>query len=142
MGETLKAITLHRPWGYAIVHFGKDIENRTWRCPLPVCAYIAIHNGKRWDALGAKFIQNTTDTFDAQMNPLEDPPGAIIAIARFAGNVQTSESPWFSGPIGWKLEAITPVDPVYCRGQQGLWNVQGDEILACRTSFKSAKKLA
>ena len=52
MKEIIKAVTLHRPWGNAIAdpHYGKNIENRTWKCPLPFGSFLAIHNGSKWDA--------------------------------------------------------------------------------------------
>lgn len=140
--QPLKAITLHRPWGHAIAHLGKDIENRTWKCPLPIGTYIAIHNGKKWDDSAVEFIRDVTDIFDATMNPVEDPSGAIIAIARFDGNTEDAPiSDWFMGPIGWKLSDVAPISPIYCRGQQGLWNVEGEALEQCRAAYKAAKSL-
>lgn len=50
----LKAITLHRPWPYAILRLGKRIENRGWECPLPHGAWLAIHAGKTYDFTQSK----------------------------------------------------------------------------------------
>jgi hypothetical protein len=97
--QPLKAITLHRPWGHAIAHLGKDIENRTWKCPLPIGSYVAIHDG----------------------------------------NTEDSDSDWFMGSIGWKFSDVVPIEPVYCRGQQGLWNVEGEALGQCRAAYKVAK---
>ena len=137
--QSLKAITVHRPWGHAIAHLGKDIENRTWKCPLPIGSYVAIHNGKKWDDSAVEFIRDVTSTFDATMNPVEDPSGAIIAIARFDGNTEDSDSDWFMGPIGWMLSDVTQIGPIYCRGQQGLWNVEGEALEQCRSQWQAAK---
>jgi hypothetical protein len=30
--EAMKALSIKHPWAWAIVHAGKDIENRTWEC--------------------------------------------------------------------------------------------------------------
>lgn len=74
------------------------------------------------------------------MNPVEDPSGAIIAIARFDGNTEDAPvSDWFMGPIGWKFSDVVPIWPIYCRGQQGLWNVEGDALEQCRAAYKEAK---
>ena len=120
----MKAVTLIRPWGYAIAHLGKDIENRTWNCYLQPGEELAIHSGKKWDDAALPFIQT--------IHPgLELPPealfqGVIIAIARFDGNCTRSNSPWFMGPIGWKLSNVQAIEPVECRGAQGLWTVPTD----------------
>jgi len=50
----VKAITLHRPWPFAIFHLPsgirKDVENRSWKPPFSVLGErIAIHAGKVFD---------------------------------------------------------------------------------------------
>lgn len=116
----LKAITLHRPWGYAIAHLGKDIENRTWNCWLPTGSLLAIHNGQKWDKAGVEFIKQLGLEPPTQE---EDKAGGIIAIVRFQGNITQSDSHWFFGPVGWQLSDVVPVEPVFCKGSQGLWSV-------------------
>jgi hypothetical protein len=48
----VKALTVQQPWAWAIVHGGKDVENRTqawsYRGPL------AIHAGTRWSERGGR----------------------------------------------------------------------------------------
>ena len=120
----LKGITLHRPWGHAIAFLGKDIENRrTWQCPLKIGDWVAIHSGKTIDRDGVDFIfQNTGVAVDGDL------PG-IVAIARFAGNRQPSESGrsiWHrEGQIGWHFDQVIPILPIVeHRGQTSLWNVE------------------
>ena len=47
----MKVLTVQQPWAWAIIHGGKDVENRTqawsYRGPL------AIHAGARWSDRGA-----------------------------------------------------------------------------------------
>jgi hypothetical protein len=49
----MKALTVQQPWAWAIIHGGKDVENRTqlwsYRGPL------AIHAGSRFSQRGADF---------------------------------------------------------------------------------------
>lgn len=57
----MKALTLWRPWPYAIFHLDADIakrvENRSWLPPERILGErIAIHAGKRWDDFGADYI--------------------------------------------------------------------------------------
>lgn len=48
----MRALTVQQPWAWAIVHGGKDVENRTqawsYRGPL------AIHAGARWSGRGGR----------------------------------------------------------------------------------------
>lgn len=47
----MKALTVQQPWAWAIVHGGKDVENRTtaWKHR----GQLAIHAGARWSDRGA-----------------------------------------------------------------------------------------
>ncbi len=117
--QLLKVITLHRPWAYAVEHLGKDIENRSWKCPLPPGSLIAIHAGLKYDKQGADWIQKLG--LDCPPDGAEH-PGGIVAIARFEGNVTASDSPWFVGPIGWRLADVVGIPPIARRGYQRLWS--------------------
>jgi hypothetical protein len=52
-GGVVKALTIHQPWAWAIVHGGKNVENRTqrWKYRGP----LAIHAGAAWSKRGAEF---------------------------------------------------------------------------------------
>lgn len=119
--QLLKVITLHRPWAYAVAHLGKDIENRSWECPLQPGSLIAIHAGRKYDKQGADWIRQGLG-LDCPPDGAEH-PGGIVAIARFQGNVTASGSPWFVGPVGWRLADVVSIPAIDCRGYQGLWNV-------------------
>lgn len=135
--KQLYAVTLWRPWPYAIMRLGKDYENRTWKCWLKPDSYLAIHAGKRWDESGAGWISGN---FGVHVLParLKHTEGAIVGIVRFGGNIKLDNSPWFSGPVGWRLYEPVPIDPVPCSGKQGLWVVEGDVLTAVRKNYKIA----
>lgn len=143
----LKCITLHRPWPWAIAVHGKDIENRTWPCPLTEGSLLGIHAGKAWDNSAEEFIDSIPS---ANLLPMLDEISpeshkiGIVAIARFLGNVQESRSPWFTGPWGWRIELLAEwIDrPVPCRGQQGLWVPSEDVIEVCRDRWNEQKNRA
>ena len=40
----MKALSIRAPWWFAILHFGKDIENRTWATNFRGTVY--LHAGK------------------------------------------------------------------------------------------------
>ncbi|PZO08918.1 MAG: hypothetical protein DCF25_22015 [Leptolyngbya foveolarum] len=115
------AITLHRPWPYAIAHLGKDIENRTRNllCVKPQ-GWLAIHAGRGYDFTGEDWIRQRFP--DCHLPELTEQRPGIIAISQFLGNVSESQSVWFGGPVGWQLgEVKVLLDAVDCPGKQGPW---------------------
>ncbi|RKH99005.1 hypothetical protein D7Y15_39335 [Corallococcus sp. AB030] len=131
MGEVrIRGITLWRPWGWAVVHADKDVENRGPRFPAPpVGSWLAIHNGKTWD-------QDNADAMASEFGlrvptEAEHPAGAIIGVARVEAVTRKTAfrpSRWYMGETGLWLADRTPIQPVACRGAQGLW-VLPDEVL-------------
>lgn len=129
----MKAITLHRPWAWAIVAGGKDIENRTWKPHASVVGQrIAIHAGIHIAWQGLTMIRNLTDTHDGPFSglPRDAFDLGIVGTAVVSGHVVASKSPWFEGPVGWVLSDVRRLAvPIPCKGAQGLWNVP-EEIAA------------
>src|SRR5690349_14904511 len=86
----MKALTVQQPWAWAIIHGGKDVENRTqawtYRGPL------AIHAGQRWSERGQwsnlvtraclDFYGTRAALHDPQFTSSESPRvfGAIIGL--------------------------------------------------------------
>lgn len=127
----MKALTLHRPWAWAIAGAGKDIENRTWRPPAAIIGQrIAIHAGRKLDRAGAYAIQHALGrrvTVDESVAMLREGIVATAVVDRFA---LRHDSPWFNGPVGWVLrDVIALPQAIPCKGFQGLWNVP-DDVLA------------
>lgn len=120
----MMALTLHRPWAWAIVHATKRVENRTWRPPTSIIGQrIAIHAGKKWDEDGWLFI---ADYFGFTLTPEVRDEG-IVGTARVTGYLTGSvfdPDPWLFGPIGWVLDDVRALPmPIPVRGRQGLWRV-------------------
>lgn len=126
------ALTIIQPWASLIIEGPKRIENRTWRPSSRLIRRgdtIAIHAGQKTDLAGAdKAID--MGLWDAT-NSMKTWPvrGAIIGLVRFIDTVTQSDDPWFCGPIGWRLADPVAIEPVFCRGAQGLWVVK-EEIEA------------
>jgi hypothetical protein len=121
----MKALSIQQPWAWAILYFGKDIENRSWPLPKNIHGRILIHAGKKYDKDGKSYIK---DMF-GQRNPIYIPPheclcGGIVGSVSIYGCVQNSGSRWFSGPYGFLLcdPAVVPFKPM--RGQLGFFEVQ------------------
>ena len=59
----MRALTLWRPWTWAVCHAGKRIENRPWRPWLSVMGQeIALHAGKTYDRAGRAIIKAVAET--------------------------------------------------------------------------------
>jgi hypothetical protein len=138
MKRQIKGITLQRPWGYAVTHLGKDIENRTWECDLDRGDFLVIHNGKKWDKDGELFIRQENRT-ELISNPDEElcPPGAIIGLVTFLGNLYQSDSPWFAGPVGWQIVNPVSIPPIPYKGQLGLWDIDSQTLNIIRHHYQA-----
>lgn len=140
----MKALTLWRPWSDAIVHGPKRIENRTWVPPARVVGeVIAIHAGKRYDTAADRYCEARGF---AALNR-HGCPGGIVGVARIVGASDPygfvwaedpyderlvgrlsglRTDPWWIGPVGWLLDDVIAIEPIPCRGAQGLWTVPAD----------------
>jgi hypothetical protein len=123
------ALTVIQPMGTAIVKGWKPIENRKWRPWRRVIGkLIAIHAGVKWDVDYALFIDRLVPSANARWT--ESPQSAIIGVARVVTSVdrltllQTQhDRDWFTGPHGWVVMDAREIDPIPCKGSQGLWKI-------------------
>ena len=126
----MKAITVHQPWAWAIIHAGKDIENRSWFCNGT--GELAIHAGKTYDPYAEAFMRSLGIEI-----PDELPSGAIIGVVNLTGAhhaYRCTEQFGLPSPkrcsswaipmsYHWQLDRPCPIEPISCRGKQQLWNV-------------------
>lgn len=144
----MKALTLWRPWPWAIFHCPsgpKRIENRGWAPPGSIVGQrIAIHAGKRFDLDAVDWIRSMGPRCpDPEQHPL-----GVVGVATVVGCVYAPlgdmplswsgrvtegqaravyASRWFVGPIGWVLDDVVALaEPVPCKGAQGLWDVPAE----------------
>ena len=121
----MKALTLHRPWPWAILHAGKRLENRTWEPNLRVGEIFAIHAGAKYDAAAALWMQEHLHL--SPPTPDADPIG-IVGLSMFEDIVMQSSDRWFFGPLAWKLSNVWSVEPIVMPGAQRLWTVPQDVV--------------
>lgn len=124
------ALSIRQPWAWAIIHAGKDVENRDWptRFRGPVC----IHAAK-----GMTLREYETAHNFMWSNRLATPPGAreesvfqeqvldrggIIGTAEIVDCVEASASPWFFGRYGFVLRNVRPVDFIPVKGALGFFD--------------------
>lgn len=118
------AISVRQPWAWAIIHAGKDIENRSWhsrkpaRRHLPIGKRICIHAAQGMTKAeyedGAELI---TKLHGSCAKPHELVRGGIIGTVLVKGGLTHSHSPWFFGPFGIVLADPQAVEPVRAIGQ-------------------------
>ena len=126
----MKAITLHQPWASLIAVGVKQYETRGW--PTAYRGTVAIHAGKTVDEVMVDQL------WDEEWGEL--PTGAVVAIADLTGCIRMTwdacnqayssgedrYGDWRPGRFAWKLENVRAIDPIPARGQQGLWDWEGD----------------
>ena len=135
-------LTLIQPWAWAIAHAGKRVENRTWKPWCPIGTYLAIHAGAKMDQGMAQQLRA-----DGIAVPSTVATGAIVAVAQLEGvathiNAVPDDQVdrWWCGPVGWLLDNVVPIEPVPCKGKQGLWRLEPVVLEAVRERWKAARR--
>lgn len=159
----MRAITLRQPWASQVFdrHNPKDIENRTTlKPPSDVFAltprgrlpFVAIHAGQKYEKNPA-YPRNVVIPAREGLAF-----GAIIGVVRvqlavdwrgeapvelrkaplYGSPRQIKASPWWLGPIGWKLVDAIPIKPVPCKGLLGAWHVPSSVVLEVANNLDEA----
>ena len=129
----VKAISIRQPWAWAIIHGGKDIENRDWQTAYrgPVAIHAAKGMGVSEYAEAARFITSTIGRVDNEWlmrwlgvcaAPDRLDRGGIIGVANIVDCVDKSESPWFFGKHGFVLTEPRPVGFLAVKGALGFFD--------------------
>jgi hypothetical protein len=116
--DQLRALSVRQPWAHAIVHFGKDIENRTRR--FGHRGWTLIHASSvvcpsEWDEAGDWMVERNLPA-DSLPFRAEAKRGGIVGVARIVDSVSASSSPWWMGPFGLVIDQAHPLPFVECKG--------------------------
>ncbi|MGO9740852.1 MAG: hypothetical protein ACLPN5_04945 [Roseiarcus sp.] len=123
------AISVRQPWAWAIIHGGKDVENRSEQAAATMKGRalghrIYIHAGKSMTRVDYEWAAE----FMAKLG-VSCPPKEELELGGFIGSVQVvdivnkSRSPWFArGGMGLALRDPEPCAFVPARGQLGLFD--------------------
>lgn len=127
ISSRMKALSIKQPWAWAILHAGKNIENRPRRTNYR--GTIAVHASLKLFPGWEEYYPNRA----LKVPPLEDLSiGAIIGFVDIVDCVEDSRSKWFLGPFGYVLENPQPLRrPVPCKGALGLWEVPAAVVRRC-----------
>lgn len=128
------ALSVRQPWAWAIIHAGKDIENRSWQAVnhgLRQRGRIAVHAAK---GLAKTEYEDARDTINEILAAAPDfglrcPEardllrGGIIGTVGVVDVVTESDSDWFFGPRGLVLRNPLPLrDFIPAVGALGYFN--------------------
>jgi len=135
----MKCLSVRQPWAWAILHAGKDVENRTW-APSPKQLKpgerLAIHASKMFDVDGLRWIcanhaELGLKLEDIPIDPKAYPVGGVVGSVEFVGTVNSplhngsNTSPWFFGTVGWLVShPVELAEPVPMKGRLMLFDVE------------------
>lgn len=150
----MRILTVRQPWAWAIIHGGKDVENRVRNIAGDYRGPVAIHGGLRDDddAPPALFYERAEwfwkrgHPYPGTLPEVEQGRGAIIGVIdlvdvhdgqceslhTMAGEILATQpcSPW-AEPDTWHLELANPhtlPDPIPYKGALGLRHLDADTI--------------
>jgi hypothetical protein len=123
------ALSIRQPWAWAIIHAGKDIENRDWSTNFRGRFYVHAAKGMTRGEY-VDFIEFTRERFRFTFpTSLTCPPaeelqrGGIIGEAELTDCVREHASPWFTGQYGFVLRNAKPLPFRPHKGSLGLFVV-------------------
>ena len=133
-GLPLLALSVRQPWAWAILHGGKDVENRSAGAiraggmgPGRICLHAAVGLTRREYDWGAWRLERHGVRAP---RPEALPRGAIVGVVAVTEVVERSDSPWFGGPCGLVLADPRAVAPIPAPGALGYFRWRPGGALA------------
>lgn len=136
----MKVLSVRQPWAWALIHGGKDVENRNWFTQYR--GLLAIHAGKSFDMTQEEFagmcrgeygepFTSMALGYSAAHNRIgdDDPRGAIIGIVELYDCIPDSRctSPWRADGYEffcWMVRnPVALLEPIPMKGRLGLWDI-------------------
>ena len=147
----MRALTVRQPWAWAIVHGGKDVENRTRNLAGSYRGPVALHAGLTVDftaggdeRIDAAFRRRPRSVSLSDIRGCEA-RGAFIGVVDLVGVHEAvgeyavcCSSPW-GEPHVWHLEVANPrplATPIPARGALGLWTPTDEQAAAIREGLR------
>jgi hypothetical protein len=131
----MKALSVRAPWWWAILHCGKDIENRDWYTNFRGTIY--LHAGKfwKWDEveddlyhiwriLGGASIYDDLRARGYDKEKMRESGGCLVGKVDIVECYSDSDSPWFFGKYGFQLaNPVAFPHPIPYKGMLGFFEV-------------------
>jgi ASCH domain len=116
----MKALTIRQPWAHAILHLGKDAENRSWRTHYR--GLLLIHAAAYHERHPREQLAQYMRRPPSAKSLIDLPTGYIVGVVEVVGCVRNSRSRWAErGGWHWLLKNPRPIKPVKCNGRLMLW---------------------
>src|SRR5262249_55894744 len=109
-----QALSIRQPWAYAILHFGKNVENRSWHThfhgPILIQAPLKVEKD---------------EARKLKLNPDDLCTGAIVGSVEIVDSVRNSKSQWaIRGQWHWLLKNPRVLTkPIPLKGKLGMFCV-------------------
>lgn len=134
MGDipNLPILSIRQPWAWAIIHAGKDVENRSW--PTRFRGPFLIHASAGMTRAEYQDCRETFETVGAVWgypDGLVMPAfaalqrGGIVGSAEIIACVDDSRSPWFFGKYGFVIANARPLPFAPMKGKLGFFRATG-----------------
>jgi hypothetical protein len=123
--DQMKAISVQQPWAWAILHAGKDLENRQVRFKYrgPLLIHAPLHL-RAQDRMPPGVRQPKMD---------ELPCGVVLDIVDLVDVVNHARSKWWGGKYALSLRNPRRLKkPIPCKGVRGLWTPSPSLIRAVK----------
>lgn len=122
-----RALSVRQPWAYAILHLGKNVENRPWRTHYR--GRILIQTSLKIERDEARKLK---------LDPDDLPTGAIVGSVEIVDCIRNSKSKWaIRGQWHWLLKNPRVLaKPILLKGALGFIRVPGRLLKGTR--FRTA----
>jgi hypothetical protein len=124
MGNVHVALSVRQPWAWAIIHAGKNVENRSWRTSFR--GKVFVHASKSMALRDYDDFCMAAMTRDMKIPLFQDfHRGGIIGEVEIVDCVSSHGSPWFTGPFGFVLSNPTALSFIPCNGALRFFELPG-----------------
>ena len=135
----MKALSIRPPWAWAILHAGKDIENRTWKTSMR--GTIAVHSSQ---TMSRTYYERAVEEIKKTAPRAKVPPydemvrGAIVGLVDITDCKDQTESKWhISDNYGFVLANPRVLrEPIPCNGRLNFWEVPDSIARRVSRQFK------
>ena len=126
-------LSIRQPWAWAILHAGKDVENRDWT--TRVRGRVLVHASKgctrdEWTDAAYSIARIANELAVPELKALDR--GGIVGSIDIVNCVEDSASPWFVGKYGFVLANPRPLPFTTCKGQLGFFECPPDALESLR----------
>ncbi len=126
----MKALSIRPAWAWAIIHAGKDVENRSRRCHFR--GRFLVHASlelTRLDFEKAAHALGAAGEPSIVLREDELAAGGIIGSVELVEVAEHCDSPWYApGSFAWLLRNPRPLPFLPCRGHRNWFHVPDDLI--------------